>query len=70
MYLRGRIPQENFSSTVLVEECTDEDLAFVQKYADAFTAFFGEGPGELYREDFVKVRPASARPYGNLYVRN
>ena len=70
MYLRGKVPAENFSSTVVVEECTEEDVAFVQRYADTFAELFGRGPGELHAEDFVKVRPASARPYGNLYVRN
>ena len=70
MYLRGKVPAKNFSSTVVVEECTEEDVAFVQRYADTFAELFGRGPGELHAEDFVKVRPASARPYGNLYVRN
>lgn len=70
MYLRGKVPSENFSSTVVVEECNKDDLAFVQRYADTFTQVFGHGPGALRAEDFVKVRPASARPYGNLYVRN
>lgn len=70
MYLPKRIPAENFSSTVIVEPCGEDDFCFVERYAVVYAALFGEAPGPLRREDFVKVRPASARPYGNMYVYN
>lgn len=70
MYLPKSIPHAHYSKEVKVEDTTDEDKAVIEKYIDKYCAYFGADKSEFDVANFVKVRPASSRPYGNIYVRN
>jgi glutamate synthase domain-containing protein 3 len=70
MYLPKSIPLTHYSKEVKVEETTDDDKAVIEKYIDVYCGYFGADKSEFDVANFVKVRPASSRPYGNIYVRN
>lgn len=70
MYLRRGVPEAYLSKEVVAGACSAEDEAVIRRYAEAYAACFGENPSEIHAANFIKVRPASSRPYGNLYVKN
>lgn len=70
IYLRGRMPEGSLSPNVRSEECGEEDAGLLRAYIEKYCSLFGHEPIEVRAQDFLKIRPASARPYGNLYVHN
>jgi len=53
---------------VAVFELADEDWAQLKSLLDVFAADFQEDLFALEREEFIRLEPVFARPYGRLYA--
>ncbi|KUJ95383.1 MAG: hypothetical protein PWR24_1564 [Desulfonauticus sp.] len=70
IYVRGGVPEYQLSSNLLVEEATAEDMELISKYVHNFCKELNKDPEPILKEKFIRIRPKSHRPYGNLYVPN
>jgi glutamate synthase domain-containing protein 3 len=68
IYVRGGVPLTQLGPHLKAEAADDADLAVLSKHVTAFAASFGLNAAEILSVPFVRVKPFSHRPYGNLYV--
>ncbi len=68
IYIRGKVEAFQLGREVGVEKPTDEDWAFLTGLIEEFSAETGLAGRKFAREEFVKLYPKSARPYGTLYA--
>lgn len=80
IYLRGRVPEYQLGPGLSMEPVDEADLEFlrghVADFAAEFQGAFGGGAktdpavlaAAILSEPFMKIRPFSHRPYGNMYV--
>lgn len=69
MYLRGGIDEDEVSAGLVQEACDEEDKAVIESYLKRYNDFFDSNI-KLSDDFFTKIRPASSRPYGNMYVKD
>ncbi|HZD61061.1 MAG TPA: hypothetical protein VE439_11515 [Anaerolineae bacterium] len=68
IYLRGRLDDYQLGKEVSQLELDDDDRAVVEKYVTEFAGDMGLDVKEILKKEFVKIKPVSHRPYGNLYA--
>jgi len=68
IFIREHIDPRILGKEVSIFELADEDWAELKSLLDEFAADFGEDLFALEREEFIKLEPVSARPYGRLYA--
>ncbi|MBF0481566.1 MAG: hypothetical protein HQK81_01925 [Desulfovibrionaceae bacterium] len=68
IYVRGGVPAEQLGPHLKTEAAGDEDRALLSKHVTAFAEAFGLDAKAILDAPFVRVKPFSHRPYGNLYV--
>ncbi len=68
IFIRGKVEPFQLGLEVGVEKLTDADWQFLSQLLDEFRAETGANGRELRRDEFVKLYPKSARPYGTLYA--
>jgi len=68
IYVRGRLEDYQLGKEVKQLELDDEDRAAIKKYVTEFASDFGLNADEILKEDFIKIKAVSHRPYGNLYA--
>jgi len=68
IYVRGGVDESRLATKeVGVFELDDDDQIALEGYIAEYGADFGIDPQEILKEQFVKILPRSARPYGNMY---
>lgn len=68
MFVRGDIPPELLGRGLIVDTAEGEDLALLETQVRAWAEAFGQDAGAALDAPFSRIRPASGRPYGNLYT--
>ncbi len=66
IYLRGKL--QHVCKDIQIEPLGNEDLTKLSDVIDAFVTHLGT-PNKVEVDDFVKLVPASKRPYGEHYTR-
>ncbi|MCD8048082.1 MAG: hypothetical protein LUG52_00475 [Clostridia bacterium] len=71
LYVRGQVPGDKISKEAKVVPCTAEDLEKIAVYVKNYCEYFNGNFNKLmYEDEFVKIVPASSRPYKAVYVNN
>jgi len=68
IFIREHIDPEIVGKEVSIFELQDADWAELSALIAEFAADFGEDLSALNKEEFVKLEPVSARPYGRFYA--
>lgn len=68
IFLRGRVEPHQLGKEVGQGEVGEAEWARLSVWLDRFCAEFGVDRSRLRRGDFIRLRPATHRPYGTLYV--
>ncbi len=68
IYIREHIDPRILGKEVSIFELDDSDWAELKALIDEFAADFSEDLSALKKEEFIKLEPVSARPYGRLYA--
>lgn len=71
LYVRGNVPKEKISREAKVISCDEADMAKISEYVRRYCEYFNANYNKIMNEDeFVKIVPASTRPYKTVYVAN
>ena len=68
IYIRGKVEESQLGKEVSKLELNDEDKSILRKHIGSFCEYFEKNLEEILSNEFVKLEPVSARPYGRLYV--
>lgn len=68
IFVRGQVPPELLGDGLLVDRADGEDLALIETQVRAWADAFGRDSDAALAVPFSRIRPASGRPYGNLYT--
>ncbi len=68
IFIREHIDPRIIGKEVSIFELEDADWTQLKTLIDEFAADFGEDLSVLKKEEFIKLEPVSARPYGRLYA--
>lgn len=68
IYLRGSVENHQLGAEVSVLEPVEKDKKFIAGHVNEWCGHFGYKADEILSEPFIKLKPKSSRPYGNLYV--
>ncbi len=70
MYVRGSVPADKLSHEAKAAECDEEDMKRIAEYVKDYCTYFKANFNEIMSERFVKIVPASSRPYKAIYAAN
>ncbi len=68
VYIRGGVSEALLGPGLHAEDAVADDNKLIKKHVSAFAKEFGLDAEEILSEPFVRVKPFSHRPYGNMYV--
>lgn len=68
IYVRGDVPPEQLGPHLHTQPCDADDLKVIAGVVKDYAKELQVDAKKIMAEKFVKVRPFSHRPYGNLYV--
>lgn len=68
IYVRGEVPKEQIGPGLSTQPLDDADKAVVEGIVKEYAKELHLDAKEILAADFVKIKPFSHRPYGNLYV--
>lgn len=68
IYIRGEVPEYQLGPGLHFEPIEEADIEFIRGHVTDFCDAFGKDVEEIMSGSFQKVKPFSARPYGNMYV--
>ncbi|SNS25498.1 glutamate synthase (NADPH) GltB3 subunit [Humidesulfovibrio mexicanus] len=68
IYVRGEVPVEQIGPGLSAQPVDDADTAAITGIVKEYAKELGLDAKEILAADFVKIKPFSHRPYGNLYV--
>ena len=68
IYVRGEVPAEQIGPGLSAQPLDDADKAVISELVKEYAKELGLDAKEILAADFVKIKPFSHRPYGNLYV--
>lgn len=68
IFIRGRVPEGRLGREVRVFPLEDDDRSLLEGLIEEFTNDTGADTSGVDIEEFIKLRPFSHRPYGNMYV--
>ncbi len=68
IYIRGEIPEDQLGPGLRAQAVNSDDLKIIEKLVREYAKELKLDSKEILSENFVKIRPFSHRPYGNLYV--
>jgi glutamate synthase domain-containing protein 3 len=68
IYVRGEVPVEQIGPGLSAQPVNDADTAAITGIVKEYAKELGLDAKEILAADFVKIKPFSHRPYGNLYV--
>jgi glutamate synthase domain-containing protein 3 len=67
IYVRGDVPDHFLGVAASKQPFEDDDRATLKPILEDFCATFEVDEGRIWERDFVKIAPASSRPYGGYY---
>jgi glutamate synthase domain-containing protein 3 len=68
IYVRGQVPEHQLGPGLHAQPVDSEDLKVIGALVEDYAKELKLDSKEIMSENFVKIRPFSHRPYGNLYV--
>ena len=68
IYVRGDAPQDQLGPGLQTQPVDDEDLKVITGLVKDYAKELKLDSKAILNENFVKIRPFSHRPYGNMYV--
>jgi glutamate synthase domain-containing protein 3 len=68
IYVRGEVPEHQLGPGLHAQPVDSEDLKVIGALVEDYAKELKLDSKEIMSENFVKIRPFSHRPYGNLYV--
>ena len=68
IYLRGRVNEKFLGAGLKPYPLDKEDEKFLEKIIKEFSLYFNVDEREVFKEDFIKIKPYTHRPYGKLYA--
>ena len=68
IYVRGEVPKEQIGPGLSAQPLDDADKAVIEGIVKEYAKELNLDAKEILAADFVKIKPFSHRPYGNLYV--
>ena len=68
IFVRGTVEPYQLGREVKVADVTEEDWGRLSKVLDEYARDFKCDATECRREEFIKLEPHSARPYGRMYA--
>nr|WP_319543960.1 hypothetical protein [uncultured Pseudodesulfovibrio sp.] len=68
IYVRGNVPENQIGPGLNAQPVNSEDLKIIEDLVKDYANELKLDSTEIMSENFVKIRPFSHRPYGNLYV--
>lgn len=68
IYVRGEVPKEQIGPGLTAQPVDDADKAVIAELVKEYAKELGLDAKAILKADFVKIKPFSHRPYGNLYV--
>ncbi|ADU62542.1 MAG: hypothetical protein KUA35_10770 [Pseudodesulfovibrio sp.] len=68
IYVRGEVPEHQLGPGLHAQPVDSEDLKVIGALVEDYARELKLDSKEIMSENFVKIRPFSHRPYGNLYV--
>ena len=66
--VRGEVDPERVGKEVRIVKPSDDDMALLRKHLDDYCGHFGLRAETILKKPFVKLYPATHRPYGKLYA--
>jgi glutamate synthase domain-containing protein 3 len=67
IYVRGDVPEHFLGVAASIQPFDDEDMDTLRPILEEFSGHFGVDIDRIWKRDFVKIAPASSRPYGGYY---
>lgn len=68
IYIRGQVPDHQLGPGLSAEPVTDEDLEFLRNHLADYCQELGLDLEAIMAEPFMRIKPYTHRPYGNMYV--
>jgi glutamate synthase domain-containing protein 3 len=68
IYVRGDVPKDQLGPGLHSQPVDSEDLKIIKNLVKDYAKELKLDSKDILSENFVKIRPFSHRPYGNLYV--
>jgi len=68
IYVRGEVPKDQIGPGLSTQPVDDADKVVIAELVKEYAAELSLDAKEILAGDFVKIKPFSHRPYGNLYV--
>ncbi len=68
IYVRGKLEDYQLGKEVAVLEVDDSDRQTIEKYVTEFAGDLGLDADDILKDEFIKIKAVSHRPYGNLYA--
>jgi len=70
IYIRGAVGDSQLSKDVSPNELDENDREILNQYISEFATYFDIGidVAEILKDHFIKLLPATKRPYGQLYA--
>jgi len=68
IYVRGTVPEDQLGPGLTATPVDSDDLKVIEGLVNEYANELKLDSKAILSENFVKIRPFSHRPYGNLYV--
>jgi glutamate synthase domain-containing protein 3 len=68
IYVRGDVPKDQLGPGLTSTPVDSDDLEIIERLVKEYAGELKLDSKAILSENFVKIRPFSHRPYGNLYV--
>lgn len=68
IYVRGAVPEDQLGPGLTATPVDSDDLKVIEGLVNEYAKELKLDSKAILSENFVKIRPFSHRPYGNLYV--
>jgi glutamate synthase domain-containing protein 3 len=68
IYVRGSVPEDQLGPGLTANPVDSDDLKVIEGLINEYAKELKLDSKAILSENFVKIRPFSHRPYGNLYV--
>jgi glutamate synthase domain-containing protein 3 len=68
IYIRGEVPSHFLGVGATEKPISEDERERIAPYLREFTEFFGGDAGALLSEDYVRISPASSRPFADKYT--
>jgi len=68
IFIRGNISDDCLGMGTKKNTCSPEEMKRIKPFINEFAAYFNLNPTQLLDSDYVRISPASARPFANKYT--